>query len=53
MVTQLAGSAAAPIGPSPNLEVDPVFQVFLDRMWQSSATFRRQVSRLAGTRLLV
>jgi TolB protein len=49
MATQSVESAAVPIGLPPNLEADQVFQVFLDSMWQSSSTFRRQVSRLAGT----
>ncbi len=32
----------------PNLEVAPVFRPFVDRMWQSSPTFRRQFRRLAA-----
>ena len=31
-----------------NLEVAPVFRPFVDRMWQSSPTFKRQCGRLAA-----
>ena len=52
--TGLAGLAAAPVGLPPNLEAAPVFRPFLEKMWQSSPTFRRQCSRLAaGTGLRV
>ena len=68
MVTALAGlPAAGGKGPSvderppgrpvvlpSNLDVAPVFRPFVDRMWQSSPTFRRQCARLAaGIRLRV
>ena len=47
VITQLANLAAAPIGLPSNLEANTVFQPFLDRMWQSSPTFRHQCGRLA------
>ena len=54
LCTGLAGLAAAPVGLPPNLEAAPVFRPFLEKMWQSSPTFRRQCSRLAaGTGLRV
>jgi Tol biopolymer transport system component len=56
VVTQLAGLAAAPLGLPSNLDVSPVFQPFLDRMWQSSPTFRHQCRRLGretGVRVTV
>ena len=55
MVTQLAGLAAVPIALPSNLEIAPVFRVYLDGM-QSSPTFRRQCRRLsagAGLRVRV
>jgi Tol biopolymer transport system component len=45
---EFTGLAAAPAGLPPNLEADPVFWPFLEKMWESSPTFRRQCSRLAA-----
>jgi hypothetical protein len=42
---QTAGPAVAL---PPNLTAAPVFQPFLDSMWRSSPTFRRQCSRLVA-----
>ena len=44
----LAGLAAAPNDPRSNLQTVPVFRPFLDKMWESSPTFRDQCRRLAA-----
>ena len=46
--TEAAASHVRPVALPSNLEADPVFQQFLDRMAQSSPTFGRQVSRLVA-----
>jgi Tol biopolymer transport system component len=40
--------AAAPATLTSNLEAAPVFRPFLDKMWQSSPTFREQCRRLGA-----
>ena len=46
--TEAPASHVRPVALPSNLEADPVFQQFLDRMAQSSPTFGRQVSRLGA-----
>ena len=41
-------SHVRPVALPSNLEVAPVFQPFLDRMWQSSPTFRGQCQQTCG-----
>jgi hypothetical protein len=41
-------TAGAVVALPPNLTAAPVFQSFLDSMWRSSPTFRRQCSRLVA-----
>ena len=54
LATQPADLDAAPVTPPSNLEGVPVFRPFLDKMWESSPTFRDQLRRLAaGTGLRV
>jgi Tol biopolymer transport system component len=46
--TQPGNLAAAPATLTSNLEAAPVFRPFLDKMWQSSPTFREQCRRLGA-----